>query len=610
MKYLNFLFAKEHRMEIIRIGIVGLASILFWMQILPFPALLVAIGFGVYSLIKTAVLELIHERKIGTELFISIAVIIGILGQEYLAAAIVLMIILIAEYIASVNTETTRASIQDLIGTIPTTTIVYRNNKETTVKIEEVRIGDLTLARTGERILVDGVVIKGTATINQAPITGENTPQEKNEDDTVYAGTIVTSGAINIQVTKLVQDTVFARIIKLVEDAEQNQAPIEKLTDKIASYLIPIVFLFVIGVYLYTRDVKMVIAVLIFTSPAELGLATPLVTISGVARAAKEGILIKGGLYLEELAKVDTFVFDKTGTLTSGIPSVHSVISYDKKYTEKEVLAFAAAADRRSSHPIAKTIVAFAMQQKVSVAEPTQFIVVHGRGVRATVKGKTVLVGNKEFFSENNIPISQEISQTTIFIAVDNSLIGAITISDTIRPEAKKAIELLRTSGVKHFYMLTGDNEKSAQTVAQAIGISEWKANLLPEEKIDYIKTLQKQGRMVAMVGDGINDAPALAQANIGLAIGASGTQAAMDVADIVLVDDNLLKIARAKAISKRSYRTIKENLFVGVGVVHVIGIILVLSHIIGPVEAAAIHLVPDVAVLLNSVKLLRVKIE
>ncbi|MBI5003244.1 cadmium-translocating P-type ATPase [Candidatus Woesearchaeota archaeon] len=610
MGYFQFLFAKEHRMEILRITTVGIASILFWLHILPLSVLLVAIAFGVYSLIKTAVLELVREKKIGTELFISIAVIVGVLGKEYLAAAIVLMIILIAEYIASVNTEKTRASIQDLIGTIPTTITVYRNNKEITVKLESVRVGDIILARTGERLPVDGIIIKGTATINQAPITGESTPQEKKKDDTVYAGTIITTGAINIKVTKLVQDTVFARIIKLVEDAEQNKAPIEKLTDKVATYLIPIAFLFVIGIYWYTRDVKMVIAALIFMSPAELGLATPLVTISAVARAAKEGILIKGGLYLEELAKVDTFVFDKTGTLTTGMPNIQTVTSYDQNYTQNDVLSFAASADRRSSHPIAKSIVAYAAQKKIRLVEPTRFTVVHGRGARATVNGKNVLVGNKKFLTENNIEVSQNATRTTIFVAVNKRVIGAITINDTIRPEAKKAIEALRKSGVKHFVMLTGDNEESAQTVARAIGITEWKANLLPEEKIDYIKKLQKHGRIVAMVGDGINDAPALAQASIGLAMGAIGTQAAMEAADVVLVNDNLLKIARAKAISKRSYRTIKENVFVGVGVVHVIGITLVLLRIIGPVEAAAIHLVPDVAVLLNSVKLLRVNIQ
>jgi Cd2+/Zn2+-exporting ATPase len=583
---------------------------LFWFDLIPLPVLLVAVALGVYSLIKTAVIELIKEKKIGTELFITIAVVIGVLGKEYLAASIVLMIILIAEYIASVNTEKTRASIQDLIGVIPKTAIVIRNNKEIKFELDEIKVGDIILLKTGERIPMDGVILKGFATVNQAPITGENTPIEKKKDDEVFAGTIIETGAINIKVTKLVKDTIFARIINLVEGAEQNQAPIEKLTDKVATWLIPLAFLFVISLYFFTHDIKMIIAALIFLSPAELGLATPLVTISGVARAAKEGILIKGGLYLEELAKVDTFVFDKTGTLTTGNPEVKKVTTLNKNYSKKDILQIAASAERRSSHPLGKAIVSYAEKQKVKMTQPTHFVVVNGKGIQATLNGKKVMIGNKNFFEENKIYLTvKDNSETIIFIAVSNELIGTITLGDTIRPEAKEAIAQLKNSGVKHFVMLTGDNEGSARIVAEKAGITEWKANLLPEEKINYIKKLQKQGRKVAMVGDGINDAPALAQANIGLAMGAIGTQAAMEAADVVLVDDNLLKIARAKAITKRSYRTIKENVFAGVGVVHVVGITLVLMHLIGPIEAAALHLVPDVAVLLNSVKLLKVKI-
>jgi P-type E1-E2 ATPase len=322
MNYLQIFFSRQFLWEIIRIIVVGMASLLFYLEIIPLPVLLAAMAFGLYSLVSTAIKELIKERKIGTELFITIAVVVSVLGKEYLAGAVVLMIILIAEYIASASGEKARASIKELIGSVPKTALVKREDREVTVQIDELNIGDIVLVKAGEKIPIDGVVTGGEASVNQAPVTGESFPEQKSKGSEVYAGTIVELGALDVQMTKAGKDTVFARIIALVEEAESNQAPIEKFTDKIAAWLIPVVFIFVGAVYFYTRDVKLIIALLIFTSPAELGLATPLVTIAAIARAAKEGILIKGGLFLEELAKVTTIVFDKTGTLTIGSPVV------------------------------------------------------------------------------------------------------------------------------------------------------------------------------------------------------------------------------------------------------------------------------------------------
>ncbi len=412
--------------------------------------------------------------------------------------------------------------------------------------------------------------------------------------------------------TKAGKDTVFARIISLVEEAESQKAPIEKFTDKIASYLIPVVFIFVGAVYFYTRDVRLIIALLIFTSPAELGLATPLVTIAAIARAAREGILIKGGLFLEELAKVTTIVFDKTGTLTVGKPAVNKVEISDKNFDENKLVQLAAAVDRRSGHPLANAILNYAEKLKLSYSEPNNFEVIKGRGVKAQVEGKAVLFGNKAFMEEQKISLpstSPNLTDTAIYLAADNKLAGIFYVSDTIRAGAKEMITELKNSGVKNIILLTGDNPETALYVAKETGITDYRANLLPEDKINIIKELQKDGTKVAMVGDGINDAPALVQANIGIAMGTAGTQAAMEAADIVLMEDKLEKIARTRAISKKAYRTIKENIIVGVGVVHVTGIILVLLKIIGPIEAAAIHLVPDTLVFINSIKLLKVKI-
>ena len=612
MNFIKTFFAPQFRWEIIRIIAVGIASLLFYLNILPLPFLLITMAFGLYSLVKVAVIDLFKERKIGTEIFITIAVIVSVLGKEYLAGSVVLMIILIAEYIASASGEKARASIKELIGSVPKTAIVKKEGREEIVNITDLKIGDIILVKAGEKIPVDGKVTDGSGSVNQAPITGESVPLEKNIGNGVFAGTIVESGALDIQMTKAGKDTVFSRIISLVEEAESQQAPIEKYTDKVASYLIPVVFVFVGAVYFFTRDVKLVIALLIFTSPAELGLATPLVTISAIARAAREGILIKGGLFLEELAKVTTIVFDKTGTLTVGEPTVNKVEIVDTNYTEHQLVQLAAAVDRRSSHPLAKAILDYADKLKLGYAEPDNFEVIKGRGVSAEVEGKLLLLGNKAFMEERKVLVtvtSKSLTDTAIYLSANDTLIGIFYVSDAIREGAKEMISELRKSGIKRIVMLTGDNPETAKHVADQIGITEYKANLLPEDKINSIKELQSDGSKIAMVGDGINDAPALVQANIGIAMGAMGTEAAMEAADIVLMQDKLEKIARARAISKRAFKTIRENIFVGVGVVHVIGITLVLLKVIGPVQAAAIHLLPDTLVFLNSIKLLRIKI-
>lgn len=613
MNYTQTFFSRQFLWEIARIITVGMACLLFYFDVIPLPILIAAMAFGLYSLVKTAVLDIIKERKIGTELFITIAVIISVLGKEYLAGAVVLMIILIAEYIASASTEKARASIKELIGSVPKTAIVKNKNSELIVQITDLKIGDIVLVKAGEKIPVDGKVIGGSGSVNQAPITGESVPQEKTAGSEAFAGTILELGALDIEMTKAGLDTVFSRIIALVEEAESQQAPIEKFTDKVASWLIPVVFIFVGTVYFFTRDVKLVIALLIFTSPAELGLATPLVTIAAIARAAREGILIKGGLFLEELAKVTTIVFDKTGTLTVGSPIVNSVEILDPVYNENQLVQFAASVDRRSSHPLAKAILSYADKLKLTYGEPENFEVVKGRGVSAKIDGKSVLLGNKLFMEESKVPVSKSSesnTDTAIYLSVNNKLAGIFYIFDAIREGAKEMIEGLRKSGIQNIIMLTGDNPETAKHVANQIGITDFRANLLPEDKINIIKELQKDGSKIVMVGDGINDAPALVQANIGIAMGAMGTEAAMEAADIVLMQDKLEKIAKARAISKRAYRTIRENIFVGVGVVHVIGITLVLLKIIGPIEAAAIHLLPDTLVFINSIKLLRVKIE
>ncbi len=609
------LMTRERWIEVGRIALTGVAALLYWQQAVPIEVLWAAVALGLYPLVKTGLLDLVRERKIGTEIFVTIATLVAMLGGETVAGAVLMVIILIAEFIADLNTDRARASIKALIGSVPQVALLRDagdTKGERSVPVADLRIGDVVLVRAGEKIPVDGQVVAGQGSVNEASITGESIPKDKALGTTVFAGTVVESGALDIQADKIGGDTMFARIIALVEDAEAQQAPVQKLADRVAAWLIPVVFVFLVGVYLVTRDVRMVVTLLIFTSPAELGLATPLVMIAAIARAARSGILIKGGLYLELLAKVDVVVFDKTGTLTANKPVVVRVAALDAAFTEAEIVRLAAAADRRSAHPLARAVVAHAATLKLEVPEPQAFEAVQARGVKATVEGRAVLVGNPALLKESGVTLPNPATsdgETPVHVAVDGRFVGIIGIADTLRPGARAALAELKASGVKRIVMLTGDNAATANAVARGLGVDEVRADLMPEGKVAAIAELQAQGHRVAMVGDGVNDAPALARADVGIAMGGGGTQAALEAADIALMTDDLTKIAGARAIARRAYRTVQENLFVGVGVVHVLGITAALMGWIGPIQAAFIHLGPDVLVFVNSVKLLRVRI-
>ena len=610
---LNALMTRERWIEVARIGVTGLIALLFWQGLVPIQVLWVAIAIGLYPLVKTGVLDLIHEHKIGTEIFVTVATLVAVFGGETVAGAVLMVIILIAEFIAELNTDRARASIKSLIGSVPQVALLRNGSAERTVPIGELKIGDVVLVRPGEKIPVDGRVVLGQGSVNEASITGESVPRDKALDAQVFAGTVVDSGALDIRTERLGTDTTFSRIIALVENAEAEKAPVQKLADKVAAWLIPVVFVFLIVVYLVTRDVRMIVTLMIFTSPAELGLATPLVMIAAIARAARTGILIKGGIYLESLAKVDVMVFDKTGTLTANKPVVVDVQSHDGSLDRNALLRLAAAADRRSAHPLAKAVVDAATGDGLDVPEPEAFEQLQGRGVRATVEGRTVLVGNASLLREAGVALESAAEgggRTPVHVAVDGRFAGVIFIADTLRPGAKEALAELKASGVKRIVMLTGDNAATAHAISAELGIDEVRADLMPEDKVKAIAELQAQGHCVAMIGDGVNDAPALARADVGIAMGGGGTQAALEAADIALMTDDLSKIAAARAIARRAYRTVQENLFVGVGVVHVLGITAALLGWIGPIQAAIIHLGPDILVFVNSVKLLKVRIK
>lgn len=609
---LRALMTRERWIEVGRIALTGAIALLYWQELVPIHLLWIAVAIGLYPLVKKGVLDLFHEHKIGTEIFVTIATLVAVLGGETVAGAVLMVIILIAEFIADLNTDRARASIKSLIGSVPQVAMLRTAAGDQLVPIARLAVDSVVLVRAGEKIPVDGTVVAGQASVNEATITGESIPKEKILGAHVFAGTLVEAGAIDVRTEKVGSDTTFSRIIALVEEAESVQAPVQKLADKVATWLIPIVFIFLLAVYFYTRDLRTIVTLLIFTSPAELGLATPLVMIAAIARAARSGILIKGGLYLESLARVDVMVFDKTGTLTANKPKVMRIESRKAELSQDGLLRLAAAADRRSAHPLAKVIVDHAADKKLSMPEPEQYEQLQGRGVKAQIEGLNVLVGNAALLQENGVPLTAAVEgggQTPIHIAVNGEFAGVIFIADELRPGAREALTKLKESGVKRIVMLTGDNAATAHAVAAEIGIDEVRADLMPEDKVSVIAELQKQGHRVAMIGDGVNDAPALARADVGIAMGGGGADAALEAADIALMTDDLGKIVVARAIARKAYRTVQENLFVGVGVVHVLGITAALLGWIGPIQAAIIHLGPDVLVFVNSVKLLRVRI-
>jgi Cd2+/Zn2+-exporting ATPase len=423
---LSALLTRDRWLEIGRIVATGLAALLYWRHLIPLPVLLVAVAVGLYPLVKKGLYDLVKERKVGTEIFVTIATLVAVFGGETVAGAVLMVIILIAEFIADLNTDRARASIKGLIGSVPQVATVRADGAERSVPIAALRIGDVVLVKAGEKIPVDGTVTGGGGAVNEAPITGESVPREKEVGATVFAGTVLESGALDVTTDKLATDTMFARIIALVEQAEEHQARVAKLADKVAAWLIPAVLVFLVVIFLVTHNVRTIVTLMIFTSPAELGLATPLVMISAIARAAQNGVLVKGGIYLESLAKVDVIVFDKTGTLTVGKPRVQKVVP-EEGVAEAELLRLAAAADRRSAHPLAKAVVDHAAGAGVEVPEPEAFEVLRGRGVKATVGGVEVLVGNAALLTEGGVATgggAADDGLTTVFVAAGGRLMG------------------------------------------------------------------------------------------------------------------------------------------------------------------------------------------
>lgn len=543
----------------------------------------------------------------------------------YESAGIIIALILLGKYLESRSKGKTSEAIKKLMGLQPKVAIVIKNKKEIEIPIEEVEVGDLIVVKPGSKIPVDGIVIEGHTSVDESMLTGESMPVEKNIGDKVTGASINKNGSIKFKAEKVGSDTALSQIIRLVEDAQGKKAPIAKLADTVSGYFVPTVITiaivtallwFTIGGQGVEFALTIFISVLVIACPCALGLATPTAIMVGTGKGAENGILIKGGEALELAHKIDTIIFDKTGTITEGKPKVTDIVvskSIDKDY----LLKIAASAEKGSEHPLGEAIVRFGEDKNIDFMKVEKFRAIPGYGIEVSIDNKNVLLGNKKLMDDRKISLgnlsktSDELAsqgKTPMYIALENELGGIIAVADVVKSSSKKAIDKLHSMGIK-VAMVTGDNKKTANAIAKEVGIDIVLAEVLPQDKSNEVKKLQNQGRFVAMVGDGINDAPALAQADIGIAIG-NGTDVAMESADIVLMRSDLMDVPTAIKLSKETIKNIKQNLFwafayntvgipVAAGVLYIFG-----GPLLNPMIAAAAMSLSSVSVIGNALRL------
>lgn len=561
------------------------------------------------------VYQSLRMKTFSIELLVMIAVVGAIFIHEYTEASIVTLLFLLGDYLETRTLEKTRSSIKELLDMAPKEAIVIRSGSHIIIPAEEVVKGDRVVIRSGSKIPVDGKIYTGQALLNEASITGESVSVSKTVNDQVFSGTIVDHGYIEMIAEKVGEDTTFAKMIELVEEAQESKTKTEKFLNKFANFYTPSVVILAILVFVLTRDLQKAITFLVIACPGALVIGPPVSNVAGIGNGAKHGVLVKGIEPMERFAKVDTFVFDKTGTLTRGKPEVTEIKTFQTIETN-ELLRLVAQAEAISEHYLGQTIVNEAKARNLKVTgEPECAEVLKGSGIRAKVEGRAIVIGNRHLMNLENIVLSNEMvnyaverektGNTAIFAAVDGNLAGIFSIADQIREDAPRAIEEMRANGIKRIIMLTGDNQYTAELVAKRLGLDEYYAELLPEDKVNYVNKLKAKGFVVGMAGDGINDAPAIASADIGLAMGAGGTDLSKETADIVLMADQLTQLSHAYTLSKATVRNIKQNTFFAVGIVFVL-LFGVLNGTVHLASGMFIHQASVLLVILNAMRLIK----
>ncbi len=559
--------------------------------------------------------QAIRFRTFSIELLVTIAVIGALLIGEYVESAVVTFLFMFGDYLEGRTLEKTRSSIRELMDMAPQEAVVIRGGVQETIPIEEVEIGDRVLIHPGGKIPVDGKIVVGQVSINEAAVTGESTPASKQIDDEVFSGTIVDNGYIEIVAERVGDDTTFAKIIELVEEAQESKSRTEKFLNKFANIYTPAIVVLSVLVYFLTRDLHIAITFLVIACPGALVIGAPVSSVAGIGNGAKHGVLIKGGEVLDTFSKVDTVVFDKTGTLTKGQPEVTDFKVFGARH-RTDLLRLIAQVETISEHHLGKAIVQKAQQQGMVLdAQVSNDEVIKGNGLIATVEGHRIVIGNRKLMRNEKVEIGiehvayavkrEKLGNTAIFAAMDGELIAMISIADEIRGDAREALAMLRKNGVKQMIMLTGDNEHTARLVAEQLGLDAYFAALLPEDKVAHVKRLKAQGHTIAMAGDGINDAPAIATADIGLAMGEGGTDISMETADVVLMADRLKQFAHAFMLSKATVRNMWQNTFFAVSTVALL-LIGVLKGQIHLASGMFIHEASVILVILNGMRLLR----
>ncbi len=607
---------REWIFELSRIGLVFLLivfSLIIKQKTVENLFSIFAVAIGAFPLVRHALADL-RAKLISADVFMTLGVVAATAIGEFRSASVIAFFMLIAELLDSFTMERSRGAIRDLVGMAPKTARVKRGDTEVEIPVDQVKVNDIAVIRPGEKIPVEGIILSGKSAVNQSPITGESLPVEKKEGDPVYAATINHLGVLFVKVTHAGADTTYSRIIRLVEEAESSKARVQKIADRFAFYFTPTILAVAILVFFLTWRITNAIAVLVVACPCTIAIATPLAMVASMGKAAKKGIIIKGGIHLETLAKVNTLVMDKTGTLTLGDPVVTDIKGFGG-YSDSRVMEYTAAAERYSEHPLARAIIKKASEMYLSVPEPDHCKIIPGMGIECRVDGAAILLGSREILHNREIALSDDIEsyireredegKTVLVLSHDNTVCGVIGIADIIREGTVEAMDDLRGLGFHDPVMLTGDNERTARVIASSLGIKNVMAGLLPEEKVNKIKELSSQGKYVLMVGDGINDAPALAQAHVGVAMGTMGSGAAIEAADVALMRDEWKQVPEAVRIGRNTLKVIKQNLAAGI-LFNIIGISLASAGILSPAMAAVAHVMPDVLVFLNSSRLLR----